>query len=286
MQTFKYVLLVLILSFFHSGCKNDNTVTNFNNPAVDTASFIYPFDIGNYWNYQSISTVSDIRPDSLAAYFTEYPLYGSGILRIVKDTLMNGITARQFVDNFEQDSSSYTSKIYYINTDTALIQFAYSLQTSANIFPRTNKRIFIRFRNSSYGSVTKLIRSAKLNAVESEGDTLIYENPAPEAMRYPVLTNYQWVFRNFGLSVLTKKYINFENINVGSIITSCIKTEFKWSTIDDMEAYQYYTKYGKLRDYLYLDDVMVTDEFGNILGTIDIKDITNVTSFYVKEITP
>lgn len=283
MKTFKVVLIITALSIIINGCKNDDLTVNNNQSPPDTAAFIFPFDIGNYWNYHTISTVTDIRPDSIAAYFSEYPLYGSGTMRIVKDTLMNGITARQFADSYNQDSSTYTSKIYYVNSDTALIQIAYSLQSSSGIFPRSRKRIFIWMGEKNFSSLTELIRFSKLNPMDNISDTLIYENPAPEAMRYPVKTDYQWVYRYFGQSILTKKYLNFEYVTVGPNIVSSIKTEFKWSTIDNMESYTYYSVFGKLRDYLFLNDVMVSDEFGNILGTIDIKDITNVTSFFVQE---
>ncbi len=134
--------------------------------------------------------------------------------------------------------------------------------------------------------MNELITSCRLNAEGHSDDTLIYENPAPEALRYPIVTNYQWTFRNFGQSILTKKYLNFENLSIGHLTLSCIKTEFKWSTIDYMESYQYYSKHGKLRNYLFMNDATVSNEFGQTLGTIDIKDITNVTSYYVVEIMP
>ena len=286
MKSFKLALLLLFFAVLYSGCKSEDTINNSVSVPVDTSQFVNPFDIGNYWNYQSVSTVSDIRPDSIAHYFSEYPIYGSGTMRITKDTLMNGVTTRQFVDTYFQDSSTYISKVYYINTDTALIQFAYSLQSSTSIFPKSSKQFFIKYGDREYSSITELITSSKIGAGGQSVDTLIYENPAPEALRYPIVTNFQWVYRNLGQSILTKKYLNFENVNVGNIILSSIKTEFKWSTIDEMESYQYYSKHGKLRNYLLLNDAKVTNEFGHILGTIDIKDITNVTSYNVVEIMP
>ena len=207
-------------------------------------------------------------------------------MQITKDTLMNGVTTRQFVDSYEQDSVTYTSKIYYIQSDSALIQFAYSLYASSGIFPRIKNNLHFSFNGREANSLAGLLFQFKTSAPNISMDTLIYESPAPEALRYPIVTNYQWVYRNFEQSILTKKYIQFENVSIGHLSLSCIKTEFKWSTIDNMEAYQYYSKYGKLRDYLFLDDVMVTNEFGYILGTIDIKEITNVTAYHVTEITP
>jgi len=286
MRSLNFAFLLLFFAVLYSGCKSEDTINNSVSVPVDTSQFNFPFDISNYWNYESVSTVSDIRPDSIVHYFSEYPLHGSGTLRIVKDTLMNGVTTRQFVDTYIQDSSTYTSKIYYINTDTTLIQFAYSLQSSTDIFPKFNNRIFIKHGDRIFRSMNELITSCRLNAEGHSDDTLIYENPAPEALRYPIVTNYQWTFRNFGQSILTKKYLNFENLSIGHLTLSCIKTEFKWSTIDYMESYQYYSKHGKLRNYLFMNDATVSNEFGQTLGTIDIKDITNVTSYYVVEIMP
>lgn len=286
MNTDKFAVFLLLLTIMFSACKSDDTINNSGSLPVDTSGFVYPFDIGNYWNYENTSTVSDIRPDSIAHFFTEYPLYGSGTMRIVKDTLMNGVTTRQFVDSYTQDSVSYTSKIYYIQSDTALMQYAYSIYASTGIFPRLKNIIHLKFYECEAKTPGELLLQCRNSVSDITMDTLIYENPAPEALRYPIITNYQWVYRNFEQSILTKKYLGFENLGIGHLTISCIKTEFKWSTIDDMEAYQYYSTYGKLRDYLYLNDVVVTNEFGHILGTIDIREITNVTSFHVTEIMP
>ena len=65
-----------------------------------------------------------------------------------------------------------------------------------------------------------------------------------------------------------------------------MKTEFKWSTIQNLEAYDHYSKHGKLRHYLFLNDIVVTDEFGHTLGTVDMKDISLVSTYFVQEITP
>ncbi len=94
---------MLFFAVLYSGCKSEDTINNSVSVPVDTSQFNFPFDISNYWNYESVSTVSDIRPDSIVHYFSEYPLNGSGTLRIVKDTLMNGVTTRQFVDTYIQD---------------------------------------------------------------------------------------------------------------------------------------------------------------------------------------
>ncbi len=286
MRSLKLVFLLLFFAVIYNGCKSEDSINNSVSVPVDTTGFVYPFDIGNYWNYENVSTVSDIRPDSIAHFFSEYPLYGGGIMRIVKDTLMNGETTRQFVDSYTQDSVTFTSKIYYIQSDTALIQYAYSIYASSGIFPRQKNNLHLKFSGRETNSPIELLLQFKISASNIPMDTLIFENPTPQALRYPIVTNHQWIYRNFEQSILTKKYLQFENLGIGHLTISCIKTEFKWSTIDDMEAYQYYTKYGKLKDYLYLNDVMVTNEFGHILGTIDIKEITNVTSFHVAEIMP
>lgn len=286
MNTNKFVVFLLLFSILFTACKSDDSINNSGSLPVDTSGFVYPFDIGNYWNYESISTVSDIRPDSIAHFFSEYPLYGSGIMRIVKDTLLNGVTTRQFVDSYMQDSVTYTSKIYYLQSDTALIQYAYSIHASSGIFPRLKNNLHLKFSGGEANSPAELLLQYKNSVSNIPVDTLIYENPAPQALRYPIVTNFQWVYRNFEQSILTKKYLQFESLSVGHLAVSCIKTEFKWSTIDNMEAYQYYTKYGKLKDYLFLNDVMVTNELGHILGTIDIKEVTNVTSYHVAEIMP
>lgn len=286
MKNVIFTIIVFIALISLSSCKTDDSINNNVNTPVDTSTFILPLEIGNYWNYPSISTVSDIRPDSILHFFTEYPIYGSGTLSSVQDTLLNGTLTRQFSNNYIENSVTYISKIFYIQNDTSLLQYAYSISSSSDIFPDLKTKLYYKFNGKLYNSPRELLFNTEYEMNMTLNDTLIYENPAPAALLYPIVKGREWLYRNFYSNTINKKYLNFENLTVGSIIASCIKTNLFWGPVNFAEVYDYYSKYGKLRHYLYANDVIVTDEFGHELGKIDLKDISNVTSFYVAEILP
>jgi hypothetical protein len=286
MKNYLFLISSALLScILFVSCSDDTGGGNIINPQepVDTSSFILTLELGSTWNYESISEVSNIRPDSIRHYFTSYPITGHGILSSVKDTVLNGVTTRQLVDFHTEDTLTYISKIYYVLTDSALLQFAYSLSSSSDIFPDSRNGIHYIFNGRSFRTIRELFISFDVSPDMAATDTLIIENPQPAALRYPIVTNYEWVYRLFNSSVLTKKYVKFENLTVAGMVISCIKTQFKWSTLANMESYQHYSKYGKLRSELVFKDALVSNEFGMTIGKIDIRDFTHVTNFNITE---
>jgi hypothetical protein len=116
----------------------------------------------------------------------------------------------------------------------------------------------------------------------TENDTLILEDPPVVCLKYPVTTGTQWLFKNiFQLSDIYKKYICFEAVTVGTATHSCMKTERIWSNYSDMQLYDYYSKNGILKRNYTIKDVMVMDEWGKLLGYIDMNDLFQVTSFNI-----
>lgn len=278
------IVLTMLLALY--SCSNDDNVNNSQSIPVDTSVFIFPFDIGNYWNYNSSFTISDIKPDSLVGIINSSPVYGNGKLTITKDTLLNGVSVRQFTNNYNEDSTTFISRIYYIQNDTSLMQYAYSIYSSTNIFPDSKPKLYYKFNGSLFNSPRELLLATEYEMNMNNNDTLIFEDPAPKALIYPIVTGREWVYRNFFTNTINRKYLNFENLTVGNTIVSCIKANLFWSPENFAEVYDYYSKYGKLRHYLFANDVIVSDEFGHELGTIDIKELTNVTTYFVAEIMP
>lgn len=280
------LLTISLIMFILFSCSHEDNINNSTEVPVDTTAFIFPFDIGNYWDYTSLSTVTDFKPYSISALFTGYPRNGNGKLAITKDTILHGITVRQFTNTYNEDSATYISRIYYLQNDTALLQYAYSIYSSSDIYPDSKSRLYYKFNGRLFNSPRELLLNTEYEMNNSSNDTLIYENPAAVSLFYPIVTGREWVYKNFFSNTINRKYLNYENLSVGNIIVSCIKTNHYWSPENFAEVYDYYSKYGKLKHYLFANDVIVTDELGHELGTVDLKDISNVTSYFVTEIMP
>jgi len=265
---------ILILS----SCSDDNTVNNHIQP-VDSSTFIYPFTIGSTWNYTTSFTFFDIHPDSILHYF--HNEYGSGTMSILYDTVINGVTARCFNDLYTQNSLVYNSRKYYVQSDTALLVFAYRLSGSSYIFPRNSHNLYFSHCGRRSRSINELFFNIGNPLLNAASDTLIIENPPVRALIYPIRSNTEWFYR---YPYIVRRYTHFENLNISNQAISCMKTQLDWSSENSDEFYDYFSKVGKMKSDYFLYDVIVTNEFGDTLGYADSRYVTNVTSFNI--ITP
>jgi hypothetical protein len=277
------IILAAFFSFLLISCNEDNTTQNGSgNPFVDTSTFVYPITIGSTWNYTRMFNIYNIRPDSIRYHFTGLPVNGSGTIEIVYDTLINGIETRCFVDTYAEKNHVFRSRKYYLNTDSALIVIAYNLGSGSGILPKNQSKFYYKAGNNSYSSLYQLVNSIQLSPSGNCSDTLIIENPPPHTLKYPIKKDKLWIYRYFGSDTIFKKYSNFENVVVGGTNISCMKTQVYWSSID-FDSYDYYSKFGKLRSDFLAEDMIVTNEFGQPIGLIDVRDLYNVTSFQIAD---
>ena len=109
---FSYVLFSTVTLI---SCSDDNVV-NTPSPVVDRSDFRYPFTDGSSWEYTRTLYASDIRPDSILHYFTDYPIVLTGRATILYDTVINSILTKCFLDEFVVNNISRSNRYYYINS--------------------------------------------------------------------------------------------------------------------------------------------------------------------------
>ncbi len=268
---FIYLSLILLSSVAIINCSDDNN--NVITPVpVDSSDFRYPFTDGSSWSYTATTSVSDIRPDSILYYFSEYPLVTIGTATILYDTTINSVVTKCFLDEFTTKGFSFSNRYYYINNDTALILFAQRqqgppsgilpLQTIKNILPDEDADNLNKVYNNEF---------------EVLNDSLY------STLKYPMVTGTEWSYMINGITI-NKKYLGFENVTVPAGTISCMKESFIYSHSPSWVFYNYYSKFGLIKAYSSIDDLVfstVTQPTG--IGTIDWKQETAVTSFYIPE---
>ncbi|HMS64147.1 MAG TPA: hypothetical protein PKD83_02705 [Ignavibacteria bacterium] len=124
MRKFKFIYsaLILIICSIAVNCSDDEIV-KVNTVPVDSSDFCYPFTDGSTWSFTNTQSVSDIRPDSIRHYFTEYPITTSGTVTILYDTLINSVLTKCFLEEYTYENVNVRNRYFYINNDTALILF-------------------------------------------------------------------------------------------------------------------------------------------------------------------
>lgn len=279
-------IITLFASIFLFSC-SDDPVT----PTIDTSTFVYPFTLGSSWNYNRTFSVENIRPDSIQHYFSEFPFYASGNITISHDTLLNGIPARVFVENYtevqQNDTMVFQLRLYYGNYDTALVCYARRGYAGSWMpYRPANQNVKFSKYGMSFNSLSEL-----LNAIEAKGysqvsaDSLYMEIPPSIIMKYPIVAGTEWVAKYFsGVPLSTKKYISFNIENINNMNITCIKTLRTYSQFPEAVCNDYYSKFGQVKKDFLTKDVAVTDSLSNIIGYVDYRDLYVVTSFNI--ITP
>jgi hypothetical protein len=261
MKSLIYLSTALALSIALISCESD-TVTNSNGiTSLDTSTFIYPFNIGNSWSYTYKIYASDIHPDSIIHYFSEYPLTRSGTVEILYDTIINSIQTRCFLETMIDGQRTLKSRNYMINNDTALLMYA---QRGMGTFPPRDVTGTLIY-NPDY---------------VTDEEIYIY-NPPYTILKYPVVTGRTWNI--YGTNNIVKKYEGHELIINSAGTFNCMKTSTVYSIMPESLYLDYYCKYGLLKRSVTFNDIVITTEwFPEGIGTADLTHTLTVNSFNIR----
>ncbi|MDQ3020166.1 MAG: hypothetical protein M3R36_06320 [Bacteroidota bacterium] len=260
---FFYIGLILLSSITIINCSDDNIVTPL---PVDSSDFRYPFKDGSTWNYTITISASDIRPDSILHYFTDYPFVTTGTATILYDTVINSIVTKCFLDEFVSNGIIRYNRYYYVNNDTAMILYARRQQGPASgILPlrKTN--------NVLNGTDDNNVNNLYNNEFEILNDSLY------STLKYPIVTGTEWSYTPTPGFTISKKYLGFENIAVPAGTISCMKENVVYSYEPTWLYDYYYSRFGLIKAYSFFNDIT----FIPIEGTYDLTGETVVTSFNI-----
>jgi hypothetical protein len=277
-----YLVLLFSASILLFSCKSD-TITGGKYTPVDSSSFTYPFTSGSSWNYTYTATISNIRPDSIRHYFSQYPVTASGSVTILYDTVINSINTKCFLDSYTESGVNRLSRVYYANNDTALLLTAYNLGASPFTPGQQHNKIYFSSNGNYFECIHQLAEyfSAGANNI-FQTDSLYLQIPPDTALKYPVKTGVKWIYKFLPPGdTITRKYTDFENISIGNNVISCIKTQVNFTYFSNAIAYNYFSKYGLVKSDYQFNDELVTNEFGQTVGYVNIEEVHTVTSYNI-----
>lgn len=267
-----------------SSCGSDDIVNNTPTPEpVDTSSFEYPFTTGSYWNYTKSLYAENIRPDSIRYLFNSYPLTGTGYSEILYDTnIAIGGSVRVIYDRLIQGNDTSASRFYYTNSPNSLVCYGYRGGSTPSM-------PYIKTQSLKFASGERIFNSLSelSNFViygynfASLADTFIQESPVTVVLKYPVVKGTEWIFKDFGLSTLKKKYTSWENYHLDTAVIACIKTQRINSANSDYVLNDYYSKYGQMKREYQFKNTQVKNQFGITIGYVDYRELYLVTSFNI-----
>jgi hypothetical protein len=281
------ILILIYFSCFIISCSNETVITN--SPVVVTPpenNFQYPYSLNSFWYYTTRNFVTNLRPDSLNVYFSTDTLVGYGDASFVRDTIINQDTVRLLRNSHSEPKHSHTTLEYYKQTDSGLIRIAYASDgTNFGPYRPLNNSLTYTVNRKTFNSLNEIYDYYSRES-ESVTGNLTFDDPPLRALKYPIVQNEEWSFITYGLTRITKKYTDFETVQLPAGNFYCIKIQRNWyydnSTTPDASyiSYDYFSKQGMIKRDFRIKDILINNQNGPI-GYIDVKEEANLNLYNI-----
>ena len=178
-------------------CNNNNPI-NPNN----TNEFAYPLKIGNQWEYNRTFSIFNIRPETLKNNPPiDTTITSSVIIKIIKtETILDSINTFVFQETVLENSNMFIDTSYYANLDSGLYFYAYL--GPGIVIPKVAHSIRILFKGRYFNSIREvtsyITKTIPQNYILI--DSLIYEIPPLQSLKYPMKLGSRWTYRDPGQS--------------------------------------------------------------------------------------
>jgi hypothetical protein len=255
------------------------------------SDFIYPIEIGNSWEYDRTFILFNFRPDSikhLISMSDTFKTYSSTEIRN-KEMLKDSMLTYQFIESMVEDTATFTGEYYYSNQADGLYLYAY--EGASHTLPKSgvsNKIIFRGLYFNQVQEITNYLTSFDYGRILFV-DSLNYENPPLQIIKYPLKEGLQWTLRETGNPFRLDRIILSEEIiqvSVGEF--DCIKIQNlydlngdnNWD--EDIMYTDYLSNEGLIKRVIYIKDLKLTDFSGQVIGEFDTIDESILKSFILK----
>ncbi|HMS65209.1 MAG TPA: hypothetical protein PKD83_08150 [Ignavibacteria bacterium] len=273
-------IIVILFSITLYSCNEDSVV---NNQLYENGNFTYPYEINTAWYYGTRNFAYNFRPDSIKNIYGSDTLSGYGEAIFLRDTVVGIDTCRILRNAHSETGHAHATYELYKQTDTGLIRIAH-YSNGTNFGPyRTDCRYKFSFNGKSYNSSREIFSEYK-NDLKSttdiqQGDTvLIMDDPPVNTLKYPILKGMEWVIITDETGgKITKKYSDYENINLLGSNYYCIKIQKQWyfnfqTPVSELIYFDYFSKEGMVKRDFTIKDIEVSNELGQTIGYFDAKE--------------
>lgn len=273
------LLLSILTIFLIMSCDKDENPTG---PNVNNG-FIYPLKVGNQWEYKRTFSTFNIRPDTLKNKQFADTTTSSIIIKIIKkETLFDSVDTFVFQEILNETFIDYS---YYANLDSGLYFYAY--RGPGLVIPKTSRNNKILF-NGRYFNNIREITSYITKAIPQDYilmDSLIYEIPSLQSLKYPIKIGSQWTYRYPGKPWrIDKKILNYEKVKVTAGSFNCFKIQWLYDINhdgiwdNDIIFYDYVCEKGLIKRSIIFKDLIITGEQSTEpIGLMDCKDESVLT---------
>jgi len=255
----------------------------------DTQFYTYPMQVGNQWHYKETLTRTNFDPDSLASEYgfseisyVNSKVLGTEILRDSIETLILGISS-------PGEPDVYASRDYYKATDEGLFIIAYSNAGGSLIYPKKPTSATIQFKSYRFKDMQELSEFVQraLPLSKSVSDSIIFEEPPVQTLKYPLTVGSQWTYRadyspwRIDKTVIGRKTIY---VDIGAFYCYHIKWLYDWdhngTWDEDIWIDDYLSDEGLIKRTISYIGVIFVDDIGNYSGSFDVIQDYVLTEIY------
>jgi len=257
-------------------------------------AFSFPFTIGNTWSYQREYASINYEPDSLEDTHS-FNITSTATTEItVPYTLNDTLPTHVFQTDWVEGLSNGTHYNYRTNTAEGLFSHGYG--GSPWVGPpkrRLPDGIYLEFGGQRFESFEELsfyFRNAP-RLSNKNIDSIFYENHPIMELKYPLEVGQHWLYRIADLGDawnMDKTVLSTENVTVPAGQFECMKIQWRWDIDgddqwdDDIDGYDYICDSGYVKRNFIFYDILVTNEYGDTLGTIDSHDLFELTDYQLQ----
>jgi hypothetical protein len=228
--------------------------------------------------------------DSLATSngFIDTTYYGTGSVEIItNEIIFDSIAVYNIATTTTETGNVFTGNEYYNNNDNCLFSHGYT--NSSMITPKRNKNLaFIIFDNKKFSSVREVFDYIERGIIKnySSNNDSIYYDPV-KCLEYPLREDNEWTYRTSNNPFrINKAIIGLESIDVPAGHFNCWKIQWTYpesSWNDDIEFYDFISKYGLVKRVIDFKNSECYDEEGNFIGYFDSKEEKYLTDYQINE---
>jgi len=211
--------LIILPIIFMSGCAGDH-----NPVGPDIENFVFPLKVGNKWEYSREISLFNIRPDTLdPSIINDTTMIDTLRAEIVREQIiLDSIPTFVFSEELIENNRVYQAESYYKNQPDGLYFYAY--QGGGFVLPKMVKGDRLFFKGYYFTNVKEIVSFIEKSLPQRLNiaiDSLIYEVPPLQSIKYPVRFGSQWVYRPKGRPwAIDKKVVGAEEITVPAGVTS------------------------------------------------------------------
>ena len=272
------LIIVLLLLFFlpFFTCEKHQDPLGY-----DFSEFVYPLEIGNRWEYNRLFILFNFRPDSTKNQIESPDTIKSSLTVVIskQEWLKESTLTYQIYEYLAEDSTTFTSESYYVNQEDGLYLFAYKGAGSA--LPKQQQSNRFIFKGLYFNRLTEVSDyfTGLIGKYTLSIDSIYYENPPLQIIKYPIKEGLQWTLRKTGEPFrIDRLVLSEENVPVPAGNYHSLKIQNLYDVDGDNEwdadiiYYDYIGNQGLLKRSLLIKDVVVTDDSGQLMGLVDVSD--------------